>query len=110
MSSFILIHYYLYIYCNTKIIKNSYLLLTHPFIPKAPVRTLDLIIEYSTLDLASPLNIEADNPLKEESTFLKPPFQLSLNTDLAAINRLDNLPLASTLTPANLKCFKCLST
>jgi hypothetical protein len=73
MSSFILIYYYLYIFPTRK--KSYYLLLTHPFIPKAPVRTLDLSIEYSTLDLASPLNITADNPLKEESTFLKPPFQ-----------------------------------
>ena len=87
-----------------------YLLLTHPFIPKAPIRYLDLSIEYSTLDLASPLNITADIPLKEESTFFKPPFQINWKIDLDAVYRLDNLPLASNLTPANFKCFKYLNT
>ena len=87
-----------------------YLLLTHPLIPNAPVRYLDLTIEYSILDLILPLNITVDNPLKEESTFFKPPFQFNLKTDLEAVNRLDIRPLASNLTPASLKCFKYLNT
>jgi hypothetical protein len=87
----------------------SYLLLTQPLTPKAPIRVLELIIEYCTLDLASPLSITVDSPLKEESTFFKPPFHLTLNTDLDAVNRLVNLPLASTLIPLRFKCFKCLN-
>ena len=86
-----------------------YLLLTQPLTPKAPFLVLEFNIEYCTLDLKSPLNITADNPLNEESTFFKPPFHFILNTDLEAVNRLVNLPLASILTPANFKCFKDLS-
>lgn len=93
---------------SIKTVISYYLLLTQPLIPKAPIRFLDLIAEYCTFDLASPLNITVDNPLKEESTFFKPPFHFNLNTDLAAVNRFDNLPLASNLTPAKLKCFKDL--
>ena len=103
MSSLILVFFFV-----TRKIKKYvkiYLLLTHPLTPKAPIRYLDLSIEYSTLDLVLPLNITADNPLKEESTFFKPPFQFNLKTDLEAVNRLDNRPLASNLTPASLKCF-----
>jgi hypothetical protein len=104
---------YLYIFFgNTryKIYVKFYLLLTHPLTPNAPVRYLDLSIEYSTLDLTLPLNITVDNPLKEESTFFKPPFQFNLKTDLEAVNRLDIRPLASNLTPPSLKCFKYLNT
>jgi hypothetical protein len=112
MSSLILI-FLLFIYLATrdkKTIFFYYLLLTHPLIPKAPIRYLDLSIVYSILDLLLPLNITVDNPLKEESTFFKPPFQFNLKTDLEAVNRLDNRPLASSLTPPNLKCFKYLKT
>jgi hypothetical protein len=113
MSSLILI-YLLFIYLATRDKKKFfffyYLLLTHPLIPKAPIRYLDLSIVYSTLDLLLPLNITVDNPLKEESTFFKPPFQFNLKTDLEAVNRLDNRPLASNLIPPNLKCFKYLRT
>ena len=108
MSSFILIYYYLYIFPTRK--KSYYLLLTQPLSPQAPIRCLDCNIEYSTFDLAIPLSITVDKPLKDESTFLKPPFHFSLNRDLDAVNRLDNLPLASNLTPVNLECFKCLNT
>ena len=85
-----------------------YLLLIQPLTPKAPLRFLEFNNEYCTLDLRSPLNIIVDNPLKDESTFFKPPFHLTLNTDLEAVNLLVNLPLASTLIPANFKCFKDL--
>jgi hypothetical protein len=108
MSSFIL-YFYIYIFATRNIKKIFYLLLTHPFIPKAPVRSLDLRKEYSTLDLASPLNIIADNPLNEESTFLKPPFQYNLKIDLDATNLLAILPLASNLTPPKFKCLKFLN-
>lgn len=112
MSSLILIYFVIYIFATRKIKKKYikiYLLLTHPLTPKAPIRYLDLTIEYSTLDLILPLIITVDNPLKEESTFFKPPFQFNLKTDLEAVNRLDNRPLASNLTPPNLKCFKYLN-
>jgi hypothetical protein len=111
MSSLILI-FLLFIYLATRDKKKQfyYLLLTHPLTPKAPIRYLDLSIVYSILDLLLPLNITVDNPLKEESTFFKPPFQFNLKTDLEAVNRLDNRPLASNLTPPNVKCFKYLKT
>jgi hypothetical protein len=54
-----------------------YLLPTQPLIPKAPIRYLDFNIEYCTFDLTLPLNITVDNPLKEESTFFKPPFHFT---------------------------------
>jgi hypothetical protein len=54
-----------------------YLLPTQPLIPKAPIRYLDFNIEYCTFDLTLPLNITVDNPLKEESTFFRPPFHFT---------------------------------
>jgi hypothetical protein len=87
-----------------------YLLLTQPLTPKAPFRFLELIVEYCMFDFTIPLNIIADNPLNDESTFFKPPFHFILKTDLEAVNRLVNLPLASTLIPLSLRCFKDLST
>jgi hypothetical protein len=92
------------------LIKIFYLLLTQPLTPKAPLRFLELKLEYCKFDFAIPLNIIADNPLNEESTFFKPPFHFILKTDLEAVNRLVNLPFASTLIPLKFRCFKDLST
>jgi len=86
------------------------LLLTQPLTPKAPLRFLEFRREYCTLDLAYPLNIIVDNPLKDESTFFNPPFHFILKTDLEAVARLVNLPLASTLIPLNFICFNHLRT
>jgi len=92
------------------IIINTYLLLTQPLTPYAPLGFLELVTEYCTFDLAIPLNIIVDQPLKEESMFFRPPFHLILNTDLEAVARLVNLPLASTLIPLNFICFNLEST
>jgi len=90
--------------------KSNYLLLTQPLTPKAPLRFLELIKEYCTFDLAYPLNVMADSPLKEDSIFFNPPFHFILNTDLEAVNLLVSLPFASTLTPLTFLCFIELST
>src|SRR6195952_3521864 len=90
--------------------KIFYLLLTQPLTPKAPFRFLELIVEYCKFDLTIPLSIIVDNPLNEESIFFKPPFHFIFNTDLEAVNRLVNLPFASTLIPLKFRCFKDLST
>jgi hypothetical protein len=99
-----------YLSTSAKTNINFYLLLTQPLTPKAPFRFLELIVEYCMFDFTIPLNIIADNPLNDESTFFKPPIHFILKTDLEAVNRLVNLPLASTLTPLKLRCFKDLST
>ena len=56
-----------------------------PFTAKAPIRRFEARIEYSTFELVYPLKLTADKPLKEESTFFKPPFQSTLYKDLSAL-------------------------
>ena len=54
---------------------------------------------YCIFDLLLPLTIELFEPGKKGSIFFKLPLDFTINIDLEAVWRLDNLPAASNFTP-----------
>ena len=75
------------------------MLLIQPFKPNAPMLITEFNLVCCIFDLLLPLIIELFEPGKKGSIFFKLPLDFTINMDLEAVWRLDNLPAASNFTP-----------